>query len=230
MAEGYTSIRDMFDGGGAGQSGAQFEGGGFLSAAANAIARPRGSVDRGDADMRTGIGGFLRDAVNGGGWGASGSTFQGAGGYSGLLNMLGVKPMGEDQRMADSQAQLQSQLADLYARRSGGPLAPMTSPRPPVQTYGPVGPSEMPTLAEGGIPNMASASDAIYGEFPVPFGVSMEAPATAAQGPYVGRQIIPSGGNDVAKFYRDLVLGADAYGIPAAGDAGYYNYLRTGRF
>lgn len=34
---GYTGLRDMFDGGGAGKSGATFEGGGALSAAANAV-------------------------------------------------------------------------------------------------------------------------------------------------------------------------------------------------
>lgn len=223
MAERYTSIRDMFDGGGAGQSGAQFEGGGLLSAAANAIARPRGSVERGDTDMRTGIGGFLRDAVNGGGWGASGSTFSG-GLLSPFANALGVKPMGEQQRMADAQAQLQGQLAEIYARRNANAA--------PTQTAAPadMGPFIPPMVPE------TNAATALYGEFPMMaqnFGmsaptVSNEAPTTSA--PTVGRQIIPSGGNDVAKFYRDLILGADEYGIPAAGDAGYYKYLRTGRF
>lgn len=226
MAERYTSIRDMFDGGGAGQSGAQFEGGGFLSAAANAIARPQGSVERGDADMRTGFGGFLRDAVNGGGWGASGSTFSG-GLLSPFANAFGVKPMGEQQRMADAQAQLQGQLAEIYARRNANaapaqPAAGMTVPdmgmTPVSDMYG----VAFPDAATGPMPSTELG-----------FGmsaptVSNGAPTTSA--PAVGRQIIPSGGDDVAKFYRDLILGADEYGIPAAGDAGYYNYLRTGRF
>lgn len=111
----YTSIRDMFDGGGAGQSGAKFEGGGILSAAANAVARPAGSRERGDADMRTGIGGFARDAFNGGGWGRSGNTFQGGGLYGraigGLLNMGGVRPMGYADRMADSQQAMRNAMA-----------------------------------------------------------------------------------------------------------------------
>lgn len=110
----YTSIKDMFDGGGAGQSGAKFEGGGILSAAANAVARPAGSRERGDADMRTGIGGFARDAFNGGGWGRSGDTFKGGpygGAIGGLLNVAGVRPMGYADRMADSQQAMRDAMA-----------------------------------------------------------------------------------------------------------------------
>ena len=36
----YTSLRDMFDGGGAGQSGKEFEGGGLLSYFANMLGKP----------------------------------------------------------------------------------------------------------------------------------------------------------------------------------------------
>lgn len=38
----YTSLMDMFDGGGAGRSGATFQGGGLLSALANRFAKPIG--------------------------------------------------------------------------------------------------------------------------------------------------------------------------------------------
>lgn len=110
----YTSIKDMFDGGGAGQSGAKFEGGGILSAAANAVARPAGSRDRGDADMRTGIGGFARDAFNGGGWGRSGDTFKGGpygGAIGGLLNVAGVRPMGYADRLAGSEQAMRDAMA-----------------------------------------------------------------------------------------------------------------------
>jgi len=41
---------------------------------------------------------FFQDMFNGGGMGATGDTFKGAGGYSGLLNMLGVSPMGAQDR------------------------------------------------------------------------------------------------------------------------------------
>lgn len=96
------ALRDMFDGGGRGQSGARFEGGGMLSAAGNAFMRPSGSRDRGEPDMRTGIGGFARDMVDGGGFGQSGPTFQG-GMYGGLLgsilNRAGVRPMGYQERL-----------------------------------------------------------------------------------------------------------------------------------
>ena len=97
----YTSIKDMFDGGGAGQSGPKFEGGGVLSAIGNAVVRPAGSRQRGEPDMRTGVLGLARDAVNGGGWGQSGQTFQGGpyGGAIGMgLNALGVRPLGYAER------------------------------------------------------------------------------------------------------------------------------------
>ena len=42
----YTSLMDMFDGGGAGRSGATFQGGGLLSALANRFAKPIGSQRR----------------------------------------------------------------------------------------------------------------------------------------------------------------------------------------
>ena len=42
----YTSLLDMFDGGGAGRSGSTFQGGGILSALANAFAKPIGSQRR----------------------------------------------------------------------------------------------------------------------------------------------------------------------------------------
>lgn len=110
----YTSLKDLVDGGGKGQSGAKFEGGGILSAAANAVARPAGSRERGDADMRTGIGGFARDAFNGGGWGRSGDTFKGGpygGAIGGLLNVAGVRPMGYADRLADSQQAMRDAMA-----------------------------------------------------------------------------------------------------------------------
>ena len=96
------ALRDMFDGGGRGQSGARFEGGGMFSAAGNAFMRPSGSRDRGEPDMRTGVGGFARDMIDGGGFGQSGPTFQG-GMYGGLLgsilNSAGVRPMGYQERL-----------------------------------------------------------------------------------------------------------------------------------
>ena len=42
----YISLIDMIDGGGAGRSGDTFQGGGILSALANALARPYGYEDR----------------------------------------------------------------------------------------------------------------------------------------------------------------------------------------
>lgn len=117
----YTSLKDLVDGGGKGQSGAKFEGGGILSAAANAVARPAGSRERGDADMRTGIGGFARDAFNGGGWGRSGDTFKG-GPYGGAigagLNAIGVRPMGYADRLADSEQAMRDAMAGVANYRA----------------------------------------------------------------------------------------------------------------
>lgn len=149
---GYTGLKDMFDGGGAGQSGAKFEGGGILSAIGNSVARPAGSRDRGEPDMRTGIGGFARDAFNGGGWGASGDTFQG-GPYGGMvgagLNALGVRPMGYEAR---GQQMLQQALANIYntapqTTPAATSYAPLTSPRPPMRGA-PVEPVTTSSLGE----------------------------------------------------------------------------------
>jgi len=45
----------------------------------------------------------LRDMFNGGGAGGAGDTFSGGGGYSAILNGLGVRPMGYADRQAQSQ-------------------------------------------------------------------------------------------------------------------------------
>ena len=105
------ALRDMFDGGGRGQSGPRFEGGGVFSAAGNAFMRPAGSRERGDPDMRTGLGGFARDMVDGGGFGQTGPTFQG-GMYGGLLgailNRAGVRPMGYQERLGAVRPQMRA--------------------------------------------------------------------------------------------------------------------------
>jgi len=140
----YTSIKDMFDGGGKGQSGAKFEGGGILSAAANAVARPAGSRERGEPDMRTGIGGFARDAFNGGGWGRSGDTFKGGpygGAIGGLLNVAGVRPMGYADRLAGSEQAMRDAMAGVanyqaprFEQTIQQPMQPMQgAPVSPVQ-------------------------------------------------------------------------------------------------
>lgn len=78
----YTGLKDMLDGGGAGRSGAKFEGGPFSNALNSLGVKPLG-------------GGYtsFSDRFDGGGPGASGSEFEG-GMFSGILNTLGVKPRG----------------------------------------------------------------------------------------------------------------------------------------
>lgn len=128
------ALRDMFDGGGRGQSGPRFEGGGIFSAAANAVARPSGSRDRGEPDMRTGVGGFARDMIDGGGFGQSGPTFQG-GMYGGLLgsilNRAGVRPMGYQERLGSVRPQMRPSMPTSPAAAAYTAPAAYTPPAVP---------------------------------------------------------------------------------------------------
>ena len=96
-------IRDMFDGGGPAVSGGPFRGGGLLSAFGNAITGNRGMGVGPEAGV--GFAGYgyqgpngwvsaAEDMRNGGGPGMMGPYFSGGGMYSGLLNLLGVRPAG----------------------------------------------------------------------------------------------------------------------------------------
>jgi hypothetical protein len=114
---GTSALKDMFDGGGRGGSGGSFSmmRNNEYKAAGGAQAvpgqRPQGFTSMGDNGklQRRGFGGYGyedpttkqwvnagTDAFNGGGAGTAGSSFKGAGLYSGLLNMFGVNPMGYD--------------------------------------------------------------------------------------------------------------------------------------
>lgn len=138
---GYTSLGDMFDGGGPGRSDSTFARGPY-SAALNAVGvRPAGYTERMAAGVapgpqgQSGFNGYGytdpktgqwvsagRDMIDGGGPGRSGDTFQG-GLFSGLLNTVGVRPAGYRQRMEDN-------------------LAPQTSLRPQMRPVGLLGGSE----------------------------------------------------------------------------------------
>jgi hypothetical protein len=112
-----SAFKDMKDGGGRGGSGGSFsmmrnnEYKAAGGAPAVAGQRPQGFTSMGDNGQlqRRGFGGYGyedpttkqwvnagTDAINGGGAGTAGSSFKGAGLYSGLLNMFGVNPMGYD--------------------------------------------------------------------------------------------------------------------------------------
>ena len=101
----YTSFSDMFDGGGPGQSGSQFEGGGIISAIGNSLGGPKifgGAFASGDDAPGGGTRikheqpvPFMTDAFDGGGFGYSGDYFEG-GPYSILANILGINPMGSE--------------------------------------------------------------------------------------------------------------------------------------
>ena len=99
----YISFSDMFDGGGAGQSGPEFEGGGIISAIGNSLGGPKifgGAFASGDDAPGGGTRikheqpvGMFTDAFDGGGFGYSGNYFEG-GPYSMIANILGINPMG----------------------------------------------------------------------------------------------------------------------------------------
>jgi len=170
---GYTSFSDMFDGGGPGASGGPFQGGGLLSAAANAFTGNNGVGVGPEAGVGfagygyNGPSGWVPasvDMFNGGGPGMSGPTFQGGGHYSGILNMLGVRPRGYNETMA----------AGGYGAMGGGgggggprnpAIAPLSSPTPaprPQMTMpegGPVSATPAtPAAVTMGMPNRAGGS------------------------------------------------------------------------
>ena len=69
----------------------------------------------------------LRDMFNGGGRGTAGDTFKGGGGYSEILNGLGVRPQGYADRqamMAQPQPQAQQQAAPMPAPPVASQAAP----------------------------------------------------------------------------------------------------------
>jgi hypothetical protein len=137
-----SAFKDMKDGGGRGGSGNSYSrlsnaeyqriGGG----AAVAGERPQGytSIGNDGNRVRTGFGGygyedpltkqwvpFGVDAINGGGAGMAGNRFKGPFAITGLLNMLGVRPMGYADRVAAAsqaqapQAQAPQQTAPEYS-------------------------------------------------------------------------------------------------------------------
>jgi len=75
----------------------------------------------------------LRDMVDGGGAGRSGDKFVG-GLRSGLLNAIGVRPLGYNQRQAEMQ-QMQQQMPQRrpMARPQGNPMMVAPPPRPEVR-------------------------------------------------------------------------------------------------
>jgi hypothetical protein len=100
----YISVSDMFDGGGAGKSGVDFEGG-ILGTLGNALGGPKifgnAFMDESEAPGdRTRVKhvepvSYFDDLFDGGGIGYSGDYFDGTL-YSSLANMLGIDPIGSE--------------------------------------------------------------------------------------------------------------------------------------
>lgn len=161
----YTSFSDMFDGGGAGQSGPEFEGGGIISAIGNSLGGPsifgNAFVSGDDAPG----GGtrikhsqpvpFMTDAFDGGGFGYAGDYFSG-GPYSMIANILGINPMG-----SDSLAQNAAQDPQI--------LTPQAQQEPPFATATNRGDTNDPQAAinqPAGFPGMADTSGPIASGIP----------------------------------------------------------------
>lgn len=128
----YTSFSDMFDGGGPGASGPEFEGGGIISAIGNSLGGPsifgNAFVSGDDAPG----GGtriphsqpvpFMTDAFDGGGFGYSGDYFS-DGPYSMIANILGIKPMG-----SENLAQNAAQDPQIFAPQGDPGMRPQARP------------------------------------------------------------------------------------------------------
>ncbi len=125
QSDHYTSLVDMFDGGGMGRSGSKFEGGPFSGMMNSLGVSPYGGGGGGGGGPSAGsvAGGVLGgipgalagsvigqgyhwnpiDMINGGAGGQAGNQFSG-GPLSGLLNSIGVKPYGSAERATGSVA------------------------------------------------------------------------------------------------------------------------------
>jgi hypothetical protein len=73
----------------------------------------------------------LLDLINGGGAGQAGQTFEG-GGLSGLLNSLGIRPMGYRDRLSEARPAPNPMRMESRVSTSGMPPV-----RPPVSQYAP---------------------------------------------------------------------------------------------
>ena len=160
----YISFSDMFDGGGAGQSGPEFEGGGIISAIGNSLGGPSifgNSFVSGDDAPGGGTRvkhdqpvPFMTDAFDGGGFGYAGDYFSG-GPYSMIANILGINTMGSEnlaQNVAqDPQPQQQMPFATATNRRdTNDPLAAVNQLQGfpgMADTSGPIS-SGIPTFSE----------------------------------------------------------------------------------
>lgn len=160
----YISFSDMFDGGGAGQSGPEFEGGGIISAIGNSLGGPSifgNSFVSGDDAPGGGTRikhdqpvPFMTDAFDGGGFGYAGDYFSG-GPYSMIANILGINPMGSEnlaQNVAqDPQPQQQMPFATATNRNdTNDPLAAVNQLQGfpgMADTSGPIS-SGIPTFSE----------------------------------------------------------------------------------
>jgi hypothetical protein len=154
-------FRDATDGGGAGVSGGPFRGGGLISAFANALTGNNGVGVGPEAGV--GFAGYGYhgpdgwvpagvDMQNGGGPGMAGPYFQGGAHYSGLLNFLGIRPMGfEGERPEMTVGETKNPaLSQVLATTA------MAQPMPMAASYYPSYAMSMPLSGMGGMmPNMA---------------------------------------------------------------------------
>lgn len=91
----------------------------------------------------------LKDMVDGGGAGRSGDTFQGGGLRSGLLNAIGVRPLGYNQRQAEMQ-QTPQRRPMMQPPRNPMMVAP--PPRPDVRPLMPLQPISVQPLMGNNMP------------------------------------------------------------------------------
>lgn len=175
---GYTSLRDMFDGGGPGRSGARFEGGGVLSSIGNAMGGPS-SFGGGDGGNR---GATIGRTIGGMMFGPLGMIGGGI-----LGNMLGGG-RGPVQAPRASMTPMQRPSPAMAARSPASSIVPMQRPFAPTDAAVPVMPTKptMPSIMDlppatqrfiaqyGGMPGMQAG----YTPPPLPGAVVMSQPVS----------------------------------------------------
>lgn len=198
---GYTGLSDMFDGGGPGRSGAQFEGGGMISSIGNAMGGPSafgfGGGDGGGGGFGGNRGAQIGRTVGGMMFGPLGMIGGGI-----LGNMIGGG-MSRGSAMAPAASDMPAQRpspAMVAARSPASSIVPTQRPFAPTDAAVPTMPSvpsimNMPGaverfIAEYGNPNLNVNS---YAPPPLP-GVVMMDPAFSMPSPDVNMpRVSPTG-------------------------------------
>lgn len=243
---GFTSVRDMFDGGGRGRAGASFEGSPLSTFGNAAGIRPSGS-DRPNPRRAIGFGDF----TDGGGYGRSGSSFRGSP-YSTMANAFGIRPMGSSvpnprQGAFFSDFMDGGGLGQTGNTFSGSPMSMLANalgikPMGYEDRLNATPAPQAPRAPQAGTGFGDDYSDMLmaamglgqnpYGITPEYVGTASAQPAPAAQpAPYQGQQIVPTMENASVPELSRYVVNSDLLSPTATADReAYLRYMNTGMY